>query len=86
LANDEISFQGERLVALEIRYHAPDATNVVLVWGINDWASLPEGARPPGTTLHEGLMHTPMELQDDTFVLGIQVPAYTTVDYGFLVT
>jgi lipopolysaccharide transport system permease protein len=74
------------LVTQEIRYHMPEAGEVFLVWGINGWAIAPEENRPPGTVVKDGVMHTPMAREGDTFVVQLQVPAGATIDYGFLIT
>ena len=71
---------------LEIRYQNPAAGQVALVWGVNGWQILPEGARPAGTELRNGSMFTPMLLEGDSFVIRLSLPARTTVDYGFLTT
>ena len=74
------------LVDQEIRYHQPDAGEVFLVWGINGWAQVPEGQRPAGTMLHEAIMHTPMALAGNTFVLKVRVPAGASIEYIFHIT
>jgi mannosyltransferase len=74
------------LVTQEIRYHITEASEVFLVWGINGWAVVPEENRPSGTMLKNGVMHTPMTREGDIFVTQVQVPAGTTIDYGFLIT
>ena len=71
---------------LEIRYQNPAAGQVALVWGVNGWQSLPEESRPTGTELRNGNMYTPMTLEGDWFVIRIPLPAWTSVDYGFLTT
>ncbi|MEO7859554.1 MAG: hypothetical protein ABIU05_03780, partial [Nitrospirales bacterium] len=44
----------------EIRYHAPEAGEVWLVWGINGWQQAPDTMRPPGTIVPDKAMQTPM--------------------------
>lgn len=74
------------LVTQEIRYHAPKAGEVFLLWGINGWATIPEQQRPEGTELKNGVMNTPMARDGDSFVARIQIFSGTTIDYGFLTT
>jgi dolichyl-phosphate-mannose-protein mannosyltransferase len=74
------------LVAQEIRYVMPEASEVFLVWGINGWAIVPEAARPPGTWIKKAVMYTPMTLEGDAFVAQLQVPEHAKVDYGFFIT
>jgi len=70
----------------EIRYRAPEAREVFLIWGIDGWTLAPQEARPAGTRLKNGVMHTPMAPDGDTFVARVHVPAGATIDYGFLIT
>ena len=74
------------LVTLEIRYQLPEAGEVVLVWGINGWAVVPEETRPAGTEVKDAVMHTPMVREGDTFVAKVGVPAGTTIGYGLQIT
>jgi tetratricopeptide (TPR) repeat protein len=73
-------------VTQEIRYRMPEAGAVTLVWGVDGWHALPEAQRPAGTLVERGNMRTPMERRGDSFVATVQVPAGSTLDYGFLIT
>lgn len=73
----------QEIVPQEIRYHLADAGEVMLVWGGDDWAVLPEEIRPPGTFIENNVMHLPMTRQDDTFMAEILVPVGVTLNYGF---
>jgi hypothetical protein len=73
-------------VTQEIRYHMPEAGEVFLIWGINGWCVVPEENRPAGTVVKKSVMHTPMVHAGDVFIAQVQVPAGTTLDYGFLIT
>jgi len=75
-----------QLVTLRIRYHAPEAGEVWLVWGINGWQHAPEALRPPGTIVPDKAMQTPLVRSDNTFTITIHVPSGTVIDYGFLIT
>jgi hypothetical protein len=62
----------------------PEAGEVFLIWGINGWQVVSEEIRPAGTVLTENeAMQTLMAREGDTFVVRVQVPAGTTLDYGF---
>ena len=74
------------LVTEKIRYHVVEAGEVVFVWGINGWQIVPEAGRPAGTVVKDGVMHTPMTLEGDSFVTQVRVPAGTDIDYRFLIT
>ena len=74
------------LVNEEIRFFHPQAGEVFLVWGMRGWNPLPEELRPAGTFLKDNVMHTPMSLEGDAFVARLSVPAWTAVDYSFLIT
>ena len=72
-------------VTQEIRYHMPEAAEVLLRWGVMGWRPLPDELRPPGTMLRDGMMYTPMVRQGTVFVAKLVVaPAW--IDYGFLIT
>jgi mannosyltransferase len=88
LAHDQApaSVVNAPLVTQEIRYHMPEAGEVFLVWGINEWNVVPEENRPAGTEIKDKVMHTPMVQEGDTFVAKVQVPSGATIDYGFLIT
>lgn len=68
----------------EIRYHSSYAGAVTLIWGVDDWRVLPDGERPPGTTVADR-MYTPMAARGDAFVLAIPSAPGTTINYLFLV-
>jgi hypothetical protein len=82
--------QAGPLVAREIRYHNPDASEVALVWGVYGWQTVPESLRPPGTIVQDGarseVMRTPMERQGDVFVVRVQVPSGAPIDFIFNIT
>ncbi|MGV3762461.1 LTA synthase family protein [Parapedobacter sp.] len=67
--------------AVEIRYHAPDATHVTMVWGINYWKLVEN--RPAGTTIQDKVMHSPMVRDGDDYVLKLHVPDSCSIEYMF---
>lgn len=73
-------------ISQEIRNYLPNAGEMFLVWGINGWNPLPEAIRPPGTTLVDAKMYTPMRRNGETFVTHLQVPEGAKIDFAFLVT
>jgi lipoteichoic acid synthase len=66
---------------IEIWYHMPDAKEVIMVWGINDWKTI--NPLPPGTFIDNKIMQSPMKKEGDEFVVHISVPPGNVVDYGF---
>ncbi len=79
--------QSESPVTIEVRYKMPAAGEVSLVWGVNEWQTLPEGQRPAGTTINDkNIMLTPMTREGDEFIAKVYVPALTVVNFGFLIT
>jgi len=78
------------LVTQEIRYYNTGAGEVFLVWGVNGWSTAPEEMRPAGTVVQGSdryaPMYTPMALTGDVFVAKLNVPAGTTIDYGFKIS
>jgi|GEM_PF-762299 len=76
----------EPLIIREIHYHAPQAGEVMLTWGINGWQPLPEELRPEGTELLGNLMYTPMLHEAGAFSATVRTPSHVTFEYGFLTT
>lgn len=74
------------LVTQELRYHLPEAGEVSLVWGVNEWQALPEKIRPPATVINDNVMSTPMQSDGATFSARVRVPAGSKLNYGFLIT
>ncbi|MEP6891657.1 MAG: hypothetical protein ABI955_13270, partial [Nitrospirota bacterium] len=74
------------LVTQEIRYHAPRAAEVWLVWGLDGWQIIPDVTRPQGTVLKSGKMHTPMVRQGNIFTTTVRVPPGTVLDFLVVVT
>jgi hypothetical protein len=71
----------------EFRYRLPGAGEVVLVWEVDGWRSVPAVLdRNEGTYLENGLMNTPMWRIGDRFSVTVPVPSGAHVDYGFLIT
>ena len=73
-------------IAQEIHFVSEKAGEVVLVWGIDGWKTVPEARRPTGTTIRKGVMHTPMIKRDGYFTATLIVPPDTLLDFGFLIT
>jgi len=86
LARGPAQTADQPLVTQKIHYHASEAGEVALIWGVNGWALVPEALRPPGTVLRKTAMSTPMMPVDDGFVISVQVPRGTTIDYLFHIT
>ncbi len=71
---------------MEINYQAPEAGEVVLVWGIDGWQVLPEESRPAGTWVENKVMKTLMTNTDGEFRVTVNVPEGSRLEYGFLIT
>jgi hypothetical protein len=75
------------LVTQELRYHAPGAGEVYLVWGINGRQAVPEATRPPETYLDDKkVMRTHLVRKGDTFITRVRVPPGTRLDYSFMIS
>ena len=74
------------IIPQEVRYRCPKASEVRLVWGINNWKTVPEEDRPSGTYIRRSVMQTPMTHMDDYFSITVHVPLGAILDYGFLIT
>jgi hypothetical protein len=74
------------LLGVNIRTVQPQAGELFLVWGVNDWRVLPKPLQPAGTTVIDGIMHTPMKPEGLSYTVDLNFPAGATIDYGFLIT
>ena len=77
------------MVAHEIRYRAPEAGEVALVWGVNGWQQLPSSGRPAGTTLittNREVMRTPMQDNHGLFQVIVEVPEGSVINFAFQIT
>jgi hypothetical protein len=74
------------MINQEIRYQSKEATEVFLVWGVNNWSLQSPDLRPPGTYIKGNLMYTPMKNIDGTFTAKMVVEENTTIDYVFWIT
>jgi len=73
-------------VVQEIRYMTPHASEVYLVWGVNNWNLADSASRPAGTFVKDNLLYSLMKPIDGGFVLQMPVPEKTMVDYVFWIT
>lgn len=79
-----LSFFSVKANEVEIRYHFKDADKIEMLWGINDWQKVPQ--QPEGTKLQNKVMLSPMKKEGGYFVLRVNVPAASVIDYVFIVT
>jgi lipoteichoic acid synthase len=73
------------LTTVTVRYLAPQASVVDIVWGLDDWQALPEENRPPGTVMQENLMYTRLRRNNTLFHIDLVLPMASTLDFGFLI-
>jgi hypothetical protein len=81
--------QEQPVVSHVLRYRSPEASEVALVWGVNNWQLLPEAQRPQGTTIIKTaaeVMQTPMRPMNGVFEVTVQAPAGATINYIFHIT
>jgi lipoteichoic acid synthase len=74
------------LLTQEIRYLTPEASNVYIVWGVNNWNIPSKELLPEGSYIKDHLVYTPMNKQSYGFVSEINVPVNTVIDYVFWIT
>ncbi|MGZ4041813.1 MAG: LTA synthase family protein [Bacteroidia bacterium] len=84
--NSQQKADGLNLVKQEIRYHCKEATEVYLVWGINNWIKQEQGLWPEGTYEKDGLLSTPMKFKDGVFSIELKAKPNTIIDYVFWIT
>ena len=73
-----------RWPSIELRYQLPQASEVILAWGIDGWQPLPEDQLPAGTIIDNGVMKSPMIRDKDEFVVRVKAPPGAALQYGFL--
>lgn len=70
-------------ITQEIRYSAADASEVYIVWGINNW-QLPENKNiPKGSYIKDNLIYTSMVKDEEKFSVNIEAPPGAVIDYVF---
>ncbi len=69
---------------IEIRYKVLQATQVAINWGVNGWNILPD--KPAGTIVKGMIMRTPMIKSGEDYVVKINLPDSSTIDYYFSFT
>lgn len=74
------------VITQEIQYEFPEAAEVSVIWGIYGWHPVPEEVRPRGTKVYDGTMSTPMNHEGNSFVVKVQVPSGTVVNYAFWIS
>lgn len=79
--------QVEQQVAQEIHYLAKHASEVYMVWGINNWQVIDKDELPQGSFIKNDLIHTLMtEKESGVFSVDLKVKQGTTIDYSFWIT
>jgi lipoteichoic acid synthase len=74
------------LVTQEILYVSPEASEVYLVWGINNW-NLPDSSlMADGSYIKNNLVYTRMEKKKSGFNVALQLQPNTMIDYIFWIT
>jgi len=72
-----------KLARYEIRYAAPKAEAVYLLWALDNWQSPDKSLWPPGSTAKKQYPYCKMRRDGDVFVISLSVPEGATLDYCF---
>jgi lipoteichoic acid synthase len=70
----------------EIRYVTPFASEVYLVWGVNNWNIVNEANAPHDSFVKDNLMYSPMTPIEGGLSASIKVKTGTMLDYVFWIT
>ena len=81
-----IAMADPSMVSIEVRYLAPAAGEVELVWGINGWQTLAEAYRPSGTHIRNKVMSIRMTRLEKEFIATVPALKDGTMEFGFLIT
>jgi hypothetical protein len=74
------------LTTQEFKYYLPEASQVTLIWWLEDGQVVAKEARPPGTERHNGSLYTPMSRNNDSFEVTLQVPIGALIRFVFKIT
>jgi lipoteichoic acid synthase len=66
---------------VQLRYRAPQGSAATLIWGLNNWGYATD--QPAGTVIKDKVMHSPMGWVAGEFVITLNVPEGSTIDYLF---
>jgi hypothetical protein len=81
----QLSPAEDNLLTKELRFIAPKAREVYLVWGINGRQPLPEPIRPSGTYLDDQkIMRTQMARAGDAFNVTLRIPRGSKLEFTFV--
>lgn len=78
--------KAQPFVRQEIRYASSEATEVFMVWGMNNWQLPASMLRPEGSFIKDKLLYTPMKRGKDGFSADLILPSNTLLDYVFWIT
>jgi lipoteichoic acid synthase len=73
-------------VKQKIQYHAPNAGEVYIVWGINGWYEPESEMLPADTYIKDGLAYTRMQRNHDVFSCDLLLRQNLLLDYVFLIS
>lgn len=73
-------------VQQDIVYLSKEASEVYIVWGINNWNIPEEALRPEGSYIKDNLIYTPMHKKGHSFTVSFKVKQNTMIDYVFWIT
>src|SRR4051812_33739111 len=76
----------EKLLEKEIIYSSDEASEVFMVWGINNWQMPPVEFFPSNSFIKDNLVYTPLNNHGDRSTIKLSLPAGTTLDYVFWIT
>ena len=71
------------LVRYEIRYAAPGAEKVYLLWGLNGWQVPDKPYWPEGSTAKKQYPYCKMQRERGEFAIALTIPEGATLDYCF---
>ena len=66
-----------------IGYKTKNASEVTLVWGINEWKLPDEKYRPPDSYVKNGILYTVLSGSTDSFYINLNLPENTYINYIF---
>src|SRR5438046_1951946 len=80
------STQTKEIVPQQIIYKTNQASEMYLVWAMNNWKVPEKKFQPAGTYVKDGMAYTKMEGVKDSFFVNLQLPPGIYIDFMFWAT
>jgi lysophospholipase L1-like esterase len=70
---------------IEVEYRIGDASDVYLIWGVDDWQMVDFALWPADISVKENALHTKLRKNGDVYTVNLQIPAGSALRYEFVI-